>query len=82
MSRRTFRLEPCGAASQQSCIAGAGPAAETHCSRAPGARTLVGALGAGHRTVDLAIGRRLPAGLYLVRLTQRDASRVSRVAVA
>jgi hypothetical protein len=41
----------------------------------------VGTLGAGHHSVELALGRRLPAGLYLMRLTQRGTSRTTRVAV-
>jgi hypothetical protein len=39
----------------------------------------VGSLGAGRHVVDLTDGARLPAGLYLVRLTQGGASRVVRV---
>ena len=41
----------------------------------------VGSLGAGRHTVDLAAGRRLPPGLYLVRLTQGANQRVTRVVV-
>jgi hypothetical protein len=41
----------------------------------------VGTLGAGRHSSDLAVGRRLAPGLYLVRLTQNGASRVTRVAV-
>jgi hypothetical protein len=41
----------------------------------------VGALGPGWHTVDLAAGRRLATGLYLVRLTKGADVRVSRVVV-
>jgi hypothetical protein len=41
----------------------------------------VGALGAGRHAVDLAEGRRLPAGVYFVRLTQGKNSRVARLTV-
>lgn len=41
----------------------------------------VGSLGAGRHTVNLAEGRRLPAGVYLVRLVQGTQIRVRRVAV-
>jgi hypothetical protein len=41
----------------------------------------VGALGAGDHAVDLAAGRRLAPGVYLVRLTQGTAVRTARVAV-
>jgi N-acetylneuraminic acid mutarotase len=41
----------------------------------------VGTLGAGRHTVDLAEGRRLPAGVYLVRLVQGTETRARRVAV-
>jgi hypothetical protein len=41
----------------------------------------VGSLGAGRHAVDLAAGRHLPPGLYLVRLTQGPNSRVVRTAV-
>jgi len=41
----------------------------------------VGALGPGRHVVDLGAGRRLPPGLYLVRLTQGPDARVTRVAV-
>lgn len=41
----------------------------------------VGALGAGQHLADLSEGRKLPAGVYLVRLTQGPNSRVARVAV-
>jgi hypothetical protein len=41
----------------------------------------VGALGAGHHALDLAEGRRLPAGLYLLRLTQGAEARVVRTTV-
>jgi hypothetical protein len=41
----------------------------------------VGSLGAGRHTLDLVAGRRLPPGLYLVRLTQGANTRVTRVAV-
>jgi hypothetical protein len=41
----------------------------------------VGSLGAGRHTVDLAEERRLPAGVYLVRLVQGTETRVRRVAV-
>jgi hypothetical protein len=41
----------------------------------------VGALGAGRHAVDLTEGRRLTAGLYLVRLTQGGRARVARVVV-
>ena len=41
----------------------------------------VGSLGAGQHLVDLAEGRTLPAGIYLVRLTQGTNTRVGRVAV-
>jgi hypothetical protein len=40
----------------------------------------VGSFGAGRHVVDLAFGMHVPAGLYLVRLTQGDAVRTSRVA--
>jgi hypothetical protein len=40
----------------------------------------VGGLGAGRHVVDLAAGGRLPAGLYLVRLTQGTNTRITRVA--
>ena len=41
----------------------------------------VGALGAGTHTVSLAAGGRVAPGLYLVRLTQAGASRISRAVV-
>ena len=41
----------------------------------------VGALGAGRHVLDLAAGRRLAQGLYLVRLTQGANVRVARVSV-
>jgi hypothetical protein len=41
----------------------------------------VGTLGAGRHSVQLAADRRLPPGLFLVRLTQGGASRATRVAV-
>lgn len=41
----------------------------------------VGSLGAGRHAVDLAAGRRLPSGLYLVRLSQGGDLRVARVVV-
>jgi hypothetical protein len=41
----------------------------------------VGTLGAGRHSVNLAAGRRLAAGLYLVRLTQGGDARTTRVAV-
>ena len=41
----------------------------------------VGSLGPGRHTLDLAEGRRLAPGLYLVRLTQGANARVRRVAV-
>lgn len=41
----------------------------------------VGSMGVGPHVVDLSSGRRLPAGLYLVRLTQGAESRVTRVTV-
>ncbi len=41
----------------------------------------VGGPGAGRHAVDLAEGRQLPPGLYLVRLTQGVHSRVVRTAV-
>jgi hypothetical protein len=41
----------------------------------------VGSLGPGSHTADLAEGRRLPAGIYLVRLVQGTQTRVRRVAV-
>ncbi|HUK64547.1 MAG TPA: T9SS type A sorting domain-containing protein, partial [Dongiaceae bacterium] len=41
----------------------------------------VGSLGAGAHEVDLAFGAHVPAGLYLVRLTQGEAVRATRVAV-
>jgi hypothetical protein len=41
----------------------------------------VGALGVGRHAVDLAAGRRLRPGVYLVRLTQRANTRVVRVAM-
>jgi sugar lactone lactonase YvrE len=45
------------------------------------AKREVGSLGAGRHRVDLAEGRRLAAGLYLVRLTQGANARTTRVAV-
>jgi hypothetical protein len=45
------------------------------------AERVVGSLGAGHHVVDLAQGHRLPAGLYLLRLTQGADARVARAAV-
>ena len=41
----------------------------------------VGALGAGPHAVDLAEGRQLAPGIYMVRLTQGERSRVVRAAV-
>lgn len=41
----------------------------------------VGALGAGRHVVDLAVGRRLPAGLYMLRLSQGIHRGVARVVV-
>ena len=41
----------------------------------------VGSLGAGHHEVDLGQDRRLPPGVYLVRLRQVASSRTTRVAV-
>ena len=41
----------------------------------------VGSLGAGRHTVDLSEGRKLPPGLYWVRLTQGVDVRTTRVAV-
>jgi hypothetical protein len=41
----------------------------------------VGSLGAGRHSVELAPAHRLAPGIYLVRLTQGDGSRVARVAV-
>ena len=41
----------------------------------------VGLLGAGRQAVDLSQGRRLPPGVYLVRLTQGANARVVRAAV-
>jgi hypothetical protein len=41
----------------------------------------VGSLGSGRRDVDLAAGRQLAPGLYLVRLTQGTSVRVTRVTV-
>jgi hypothetical protein len=41
----------------------------------------VGGLGAGRHVVDLAAGRSLPPGIYLIRLTQGMHSRVARAAV-
>jgi hypothetical protein len=41
----------------------------------------VGALGAGRHVVDLAAGRPLAPGIYLVKLTQGSRSRVARAAV-
>ncbi len=44
-------------------------------------RREVGTLGIGRHVVDLATGRRLPPGLYLVRLSQNRQARVARVVV-
>jgi hypothetical protein len=41
----------------------------------------VGSLGAGRHAVDLSAGRRLPAGIYLVRLTQDRVQRTTRAVV-
>ncbi len=41
----------------------------------------VGSLGAGRHAVDLTAGRRLPAGIYLVRLRQGGLQRVTRAVV-
>jgi hypothetical protein len=41
----------------------------------------VGALGPGPHTLDLAAGRRIPPGIYLVRLSQRGNARTVRAAV-
>jgi hypothetical protein len=41
----------------------------------------VGALGAGHHTVNCAEGRRVAAGVYWVRLAQRAKQQTTRVAV-
>ena len=41
----------------------------------------VGTLGAGSHSIDLAAGRRLPPGLYLVRLTQGTETRTVRAVV-
>ncbi|HKQ56965.1 MAG TPA: T9SS type A sorting domain-containing protein [Candidatus Eisenbacteria bacterium] len=41
----------------------------------------VGSLGAGHHSLDLAIGGRIPVGLYFVRLRQGTSVRVQRVAI-
>ncbi len=41
----------------------------------------VGSLGAGQHAVDLATGRRLPSGLYMVRLSQGSNLSAARVVV-
>jgi hypothetical protein len=41
----------------------------------------VGSLGPGPHTLDLAAGRRVPPGIYLVRLSQRGTTRIVRAAV-
>ena len=41
----------------------------------------VGSLGPGPHTVDLATGRRIPAGFYVIRFSGRGAVRTARVAV-
>ena len=41
----------------------------------------VGAMGAGRHVLDLAAGRRLAPGIYILRLTQGTQVRASRVAV-
>jgi len=45
------------------------------------ARQDVGELGAGRHVVQLSPGRALPAGIYMIRLTQRGQSRVTRAAI-
>ena len=63
---------PSSAAAQLELIDASGRRVATH---------QVGRLGAGRHMVELAGGRRLPAGLYLVRLAQGTQARVTRVAV-
>ena len=41
----------------------------------------VGSLGAGWHTVDLAAGKRIPAGIYVIRFSQRGAVRTAHVTV-
>jgi hypothetical protein len=41
----------------------------------------VGSLGAGWHTVDLAAGKRIPAGIYVIRFSQRGAAKTAHVTV-